>query len=193
VDQAAVGVRVKSGWAVAALVAGPAAAPVLVDVRRVELADPASAGAIQPFHAGLENPGRAGIEQTARLVRGVRRFARRSLDRLLKDYAARAGRLAAVGVVVGSQTDPATIANDHIRAHAEEGGLFRTVVVDAAERHGIRVQVVTEKVLFEEASAELRRPAAALKKALADLGPGAGHGWRAEEKSAALAAWMHLA
>jgi hypothetical protein len=42
-----------------------------------------------------------------------------------------------IGIVVGSIIDPATIANPHIRAHAQEGQLFRTVVETAAKKLGI--------------------------------------------------------
>ena len=66
----------------------------------------------------------------------VERFAEQSVADLLKTYADRAGHLAGAGVVVGSQVDPATIKQDHIRAHAEEGRLFRSVIVDAAKRSG---------------------------------------------------------
>lgn len=185
-----VGFRVKSGWAVAVLIGGAPASPVLLDVRRLQLSDPAVPASVQPFHAGLERPGDKGAKETARLVGIVERFAEKSVADLLKMYADRAGHLSGAGIVVGSQVDPATIKQDHIRAHAEEGRLFRSVIVDAAKRFGLNTTVVSEKNLHAEASAALRRSIPLLKNVVAGLGRDVDGGWRAEHKGAALAALM---
>ena len=189
-NETVVGFRVKSGWAVAVLIGGAPASPVLLDVRRVQLSDPAVPASVQPFHAGLERPGDQGSKEVARLVAIVERFAERSVADLLKTYTDRAGHLAGAGVVVGSQVDPATIKQDHIRAHAEEGRLFRSVIVDAAKRFGLNTTVVSEKNLHTEASAALRQSIPLLQKAVAALGRDVEGGWRAEHKGAALAALM---
>jgi hypothetical protein len=133
-----------------------------------------------------------GTETVARLVRVVDHFGRKSVVDLLKEYGKGSRRIVGAGIVVGSQVDPATIKNDHIRAHAEEGRLFRLVVVDSAESLGVHSTVIAEKNLFAEASNVLRRPASALRKDLVALGRGVTGSWRAEEKGAALAAWMAL-
>jgi hypothetical protein len=39
--------------------------------------------------------------------------------------------LSEAGLVVGSDSDPAVIMNPHIRVHAAEGRLFRTVIEQA--------------------------------------------------------------
>jgi hypothetical protein len=96
--------------------------------------------------------------------------------------------LAGAGVVAGSLVDPATIKQNHIRAHAEEGRLFRSVVVCAAEAFGLRTSVHSEKYLYGEAAAALRRSVPRLKHDLAALGEQADGVWRAEEKAAALVA-----
>src|SRR5690349_24426363 len=48
------GFRVHSGWAAVVAVKGPASSPAVVDRRRIELADPAIRGSLQPFHAAAE-------------------------------------------------------------------------------------------------------------------------------------------
>jgi len=191
-ERAAVGFRVKSGWAAVALVDSSTPLPTLLDVRAVQLADPAVPDSTQPYHAGLDVPNNVGIKTVARLVKIVERFSRRSVVDLLKEYA-KSRRLVGVGVVAGSLVDPATMTNDHIRAHAEEGRLFRVVVVDAAKTLGLMSTVVAEKGLYAEASTRLRRPVPSLKKDLVALGQGVDGPWRSEQKNAALAAWMALA
>lgn len=187
-NDAVVGFRVKSGWSVAVLVSVAPSEPALLDVRRVELSDPAVPGSMQPFHAGLKLPNDKGPGEVARLVQVVERFAERSLRVLLEEYKEMGGRLVGAGVVVGSLVDPSTITNDHIRAHAEEGRLFRSVVLAAARGIGLQAAVYLEKNLYAEASATLRRSVPQLKKDLIAMGREVEEGWRAEEKAAALAA-----
>jgi hypothetical protein len=189
---ATLGFRVKSGWAAAALLGGTRDAPALLDLRRVELSDPAVPDSRQPFHAALETHTHAGRQESARLVAVVERFARAALDGLVSAYAAK-HRLTGAGIVVGSAVDPATIANEHIRAHAEEGRLFRTVVSDAAARAGIPVFVHVEKKVHEEAARVLQQTADRVKQELIALGRGRVGPWRADEKLAALVAWLALA
>jgi hypothetical protein len=193
VERIAVGFRVKSGWAMAALVAGPTTSPTLLDVRRVQLSDPSVPGSVQPYHAGLDPSKADGAETVAHLVEAVRRFGKKAVADLLKEYGTGRRRLIGAGVVVGSQVDPATIKNGHIRAHAEEGRMFRLVVVDSAETLGLQPTVIAEKNLFAEASKVLQRPVSALRKDLIVLGGNVTGSWRSEEKCAALAAWMALA
>src|SRR5207245_3994796 len=105
------------------------------------------------------------------------------------------GRTAAasgVGVVVGSDIDPKRIANPHIRAHASEGRLFRTVVERAAKRHALRSVTTVERDMMPLATVVLGRSEGALKRAVTDLGGPAPGPWRAEAKMAALAAWLVL-
>ncbi|MGH7538403.1 MAG: hypothetical protein ACREMF_07200 [Gemmatimonadales bacterium] len=189
---AALGIRVKSGWAVGVLLAGPATAPRAFDRQRIELADPRVPRTRQPYHAGF------GVEQTsrqtiARLVRIVERCARRSVAALLRRYRSDGFALRGVGVVVGSVIDPARIANPHIRAHAAEGALFRRVVVDAARRGGLGASIVLEREVYRSTARAARKTERQAKAAMAEVGRGIHGRWRAEEKTAAAAAWLVLA
>jgi len=73
----ALGFRVKTGWAAAVLLAGPADAPRVLDSRRVDLCDPAEPDARQPYHAGFGTFQEDDAE-VRRQVERVRRFAQRS-------------------------------------------------------------------------------------------------------------------
>ena len=182
-----VGFRVKSGWAAAVLIAKSAKAPMVIDSRVIELADLDVADSRQPYHAGF------GTEQTdtakvTRLVRGIERFSRRTIAALLDEYRTE-HRVRRAAVVVASLTDPATIANQHMRAHASEGRLFRTVLVDGLEQCGVTVRVVLEREVYDLLGKALRRSPSQAKTRVAALGEGVGR-WRAEQKVAAAAAWL---
>jgi hypothetical protein len=188
--QAAVGFTIKSGWAAVVLVTGSAAAPAVADSRRVEISDPEVPDSTQPYHAGFGTARDAG-DELKRLVASVKSFGRKSVTGLLREYEKR-GVLRGAGVVVGSLIDPKTIGNDHIRIHAMEGQLFRTVVIEAAEKSGLKCAVLRERDLYGHASKALKQPEPAVRKALTEMGRHVEGGWRAEQKAAALSAWMLL-
>lgn len=190
--RATIGFRIKSGWAMAVLLAGPTANPRVIERRRIALSDPRMPRTRQPYHAGF------GLAQTSRrtiaaLVRIVERCARRSVDELIREARAQRLGLRGAALVVGSVTDPASISNPHIRAHASEGALFRRVVVEAAARRGLRSVVLLERDVYEAAARALRRSARQVKAMVAELGNSVEGSWRAEEKTAAAAAWLALA
>ncbi|HKC39792.1 MAG TPA: hypothetical protein VKC15_09655 [Gemmatimonadales bacterium] len=169
------------------LIAHSAKAPTVIDSRVIELADPALADSRQPYHAGV---GTAQTDPTkvTRLVRGIEGFSRHAIAALVAEYRER-HQLRRAAVVASSLTDPASIANQHMRAHASEGRLFRTVLVDGLEKCDIRVRVVLEREIYELLGKALRvRPSAAKHKVTA-LGQSVAR-WRAEQKVAAAAAWL---
>jgi len=187
----AIGVRVKSGWAAAVVLCGPPNAPQILDSLTLALSDAAVPATRQPYHAGM------GVAQTdtARLrtlIGLVERCARRSVGQLVRACRAGGRRIRGMGIVVGSDIDPARIANPHIRAHASEGRLFRTVVERAAKRHALRILTTVERELVPRAAAALRKSGGGLKRAVTKLGAPAPGPWRAEQKMAALAAWLVL-
>ena len=189
-ERAAIGFTVKSGWAAAVLIGGTADSPVVVDSRRVEISDPDIPDAKQPYHAGFGTARDAG-DELKRLVASVKSYGRKSVKTLLRDYA-KQENLRGAAVVVGSLIDPKTIGNDHIRIHAMEGQLFRGVVIDAAEKSGLKCSIHRERDLYAAAAKRLKRSEPAIRKTLAELGRGVDGGWRAEQKSAALGAWLIL-
>jgi hypothetical protein len=192
-ELAAVGFRVKSGWATVILLGGPPGAPKVIDRRTVQLADPGIPESAQPYHAGLELPMDQGPKEVARLVKVVERYARRSVAEVIDSYRNDGHRLVGAGIVVGSEVDPATIKNDHIRAHAEEGRLFRVVIEEAVKECGLPASVTADKQVLAKASKAIRRPEPRLKEDVKALGKAIGGRWRGEEKAATLAAWMLLA
>jgi len=187
----AIGFRVKSGWAATALLDGPRGDPRLIDVRRLELADPRTPGSYQPYHAstGTAQTNRAIIQ---RLVDLVLSTTLRALRGLLEEYRASGAAPQRIALVVGSTTDPASISHPHMRAHASEGQLFRHALAEAARACDLAVTTTRERDLLDAASAALGIPAVALREQVTALGRGSSFPWRAEHKQAALAAWLLL-
>jgi hypothetical protein len=188
---AAVGFTVKSGWASAVLLIRSGRSLHVADSSVVDLADPDEPDARQPYHAGFGTARETGKE-LSRLVAAVKRFGGRSMNSTLRRHADSGVALCGGGVVVGSLIDPRDIANDHIRIHALEGQLFRTVVQDGLSRIRLPYSTWRERDLFAVAVKQLGRSEARLKSALAALGREAPGPWRAEQKRAALAAWIVL-
>ena len=96
------------------------------------------------------------------------------------------------GLIVGSVIDPQRVGNLHIRAHASEGQLFRTVLADALRAHGIDCDVIVDKALPEQAVKGLRRTSGEITRTVASLGKTIGGTWRADDKAACTAAWLSL-
>ena len=190
---AALGFRVKSGWAMAVLVAGAADKPQLVKCSSILLSDPDVPGSKQPYHAALELPREQGEAVTRNLRNVVGAAAKKSVSDLLQEANALAYEVRAAALVVGSLVDPATLHNDHMRAHGYEGQLFRVVLEDALRSCKIPCAVFLEKSAYETAALALRITAPKAKRAIARLGEFHEGSWRAEEKLAALAGWTALA
>jgi hypothetical protein len=187
----ALGFRVKSGYAIAVALGGPAAAPRAVSRYTVELSDPGAAETRQPYHHGFYTH-ETDSHQIAHRIRIVERCAERSVEALLRDERLDGRSCRGAGLVVGSVIDPSTVGNPHIRAHASEGQLFRSVLESALQARGITCEVIVEKQLAAKAAASLNRRDAEIRSVVATLGRALGGPWRADEKAASAAAWMAL-
>lgn len=189
---AALGFRVKSGWAMAVLLAGPASSPRLLRCERALLSDPNVPATVQPYHAALNLPGAEAKAEVRRLVKLVNAAAKRSVKELLNQATNVGYEVHGAALVVGSLVDPATLHNDHIRAHGLEGQLFRSALEDAFRARDISCAVFLEKDAYARAAEQLRMTEAAARRTIAQLGESHEGSWRAEEKMAALAAWVAL-
>src|SRR2546423_2629553 len=174
----ALGFRVKSGVAIAVVLGGDRGAPNAVTRHIVELCDPRVAQTRQPYHDGF-GTAQQDARELARRIAIVERCADASIAALIAELRPR--KPAGAALVVGSVIDPAAVANPHIRAHANEGRLFRTVVEDALQSHGILCEVIVEKQLAARAAAGLPCRPGELTRALAAFGKAIGGHWRAAE------------
>ena len=189
---AAIGLRVKSGWATAVLVGGAIPSAQVFDRRTIELSDPAIPESRQPYHAGMGRlePNDARVASRRDVIL---RATNRSVKELIAGYRKSGYQLRAVGLVVGSLIDPARVTNPHIRAHALEGRLFREVLEEAVRSQGLSCSVIVERNIYTRGAEVLGRSTSDLQRCVTALGRSLGQPWRADEKVATLAAWLALA
>jgi hypothetical protein len=122
----------------------------------------------------------------------VRCIAQQSIATLLAGYRQQNFRIRRAALVVGSQIDPDSIANPHIRAHAFEGRLFRFVLEESLRAHRIRTKVVIERHAYAHAVEELKQTNQNVHRKIQNFGREMETPWRAEQKLAAVAAWVAL-
>ena len=82
---------------------------------------------------------------------------------------------------------------EHIRAHAAEGVLFRHVLEVGSTGNDLPSSVHSERGFEAAAAARLTLSIEEMRTVLADIGRMLGTPWRADEKAAAMAAWIGLA
>ncbi len=166
----AIGVKTKTGRAIAVALSEPATSPEFVCREELLLSVPWSESIVA-------------VKPT---IEAIDKIAAAALRQLIATVESRGFRVEWVAVVGPADRKLERIGNPHIRAHAAEGVLFRAVVEKAAKANRRQTRS------FVDPAAELKRSAREVKSALEKLGKIAGSPWRAEEKSAAIAAWVAL-
>jgi hypothetical protein len=188
---AALGFRVKSGWAAAIMLTGSARSPQLCDVQRIDLSDPRFPETRQPYHAAMGK-----LETDARKINRrvdvVRRIAEKSITKLLAGYRQQNFTIKRAALVVGSQIDPHSVTNPHIRAHALEGQLFRSVLQESLHAHRILSDILIERDAYARAAVQLKQSNENVRRMIQNFGRDTEAPWRAEQKLAAVAAWVAL-
>jgi hypothetical protein len=190
-ETAALGFRVKSGWAAVVLVTGPIDSPALRDNRVIDLCDPRVPETRQPYHATFGQL-ETDAKKKNRPTDIVHCVTKQTVTKLLSDYRRKGYSITRASLVVGSQRDPATIANPHIRAHALEGQVFRSALEQALNASGIRTAILLEHDAYVTAGAQLKKPQDDVGQTIQNLGRSSDGPWRAEQKLAALGAWVAL-
>ena len=190
-ETAAPGFRVKSGWAAAVLLTGPIGSPALRDNRVIDLSDPRVPETRQPYHATFGQL-ETDAKKTNRRTSIVHRVTKQSITDLLSDYRRKGYSITCASLVIGSQIDPASVANPHIRAHALEGQLFRSALDQALNAHGIRTFILLERDAYARAGAQLKKSGDDVRQTIQNLGRSTEASWRAEQKLAAVGAWLAL-
>lgn len=175
------------------VLAGSAAAPHVLEHHALELWDPEVPDSRQPYHAGLGLEPAHADPIVKRACDAARAVALVAVEKLVAGLRTAGCEPRGMGLVVGSDGDPTKIANPHVRAHASEGRLFREILEAGAAACELPCFVLVEHDAYDAAAKALRRNADSLQRAVTELGRGLPGPWRAEEKTAALAAWVALA
>lgn len=201
--KAAIGVRAHSGWAaVVAVGVAPGPQPEVLLRRRVSVVEPRMAGdtsmggvrgSSQPYHHVESWKIPAAEKYLAECAEIGRKMAAAALREMGEELRARGYAVAECAVLQGrgrAMPELGKILAAHPLIHTAEGIFFRRVFQDACGKLGWRVSGVREKELDEQAKSALGRDAAKAKRAIAGMGKKMGAPWTADQKMAALAAWM---
>ena len=190
---AALGFRVHSGWAVAVAISLDQRSPVVIDRRRIEMADRSKHGSVQPYHAASE----LDLKKAELFIRSCLDQATSLASEALRDtigHLNKSGyRTIGSGILQASGRPTTTLAAtlaSHAMIHTAEGEHFREALAQASEECDLPVTRVKERELYVFAERSLSLPASELAATIAGLGKTVGPPWRQDEKLAALIAWL---
>jgi len=190
--RAAIGYRVRTGTATAVLLGGPMSSPHVLARLQVPLCDADDPDARQPYHVVTEQDETRGMKLVRQTMKAATDLATRATQQLMRKAEEERLRVRAAGLVVGSDVNPASLRSLHVRAHALEGRLYREAVEAALSVCGLTCNVLVEREAVVQAAARIRTDQTQLKATLNAMGKVAGRPWGAQEKMAAIAAWVAL-
>ncbi len=192
---AAVGLRVHSGWTVLVAMCVETGEPVVLLRERVELVKTFSYKFRQPYHTAEKLPFALGREFISKVNAEARQFAYRAIRAAQAKLTKREYRLTACGLLLASGRplpELQSILASHALIHTADGELFRGALAHASARCGLPLLRVRERELLPDAAHSLGIEDAALLKQITQLGKPLGSPWSQDEKYAALVAWVAL-
>ena len=193
VTTACIGLRAKTARAIVVVLAGTAASPHAVTRTEIALASAVNPDLFQPYHEVMDLPWERATLAVHDAERAIEGAATRGLKALVDELRSRGMRVSSVGIVGAPQRNLAAIGSPHIRAHAAEGVLFRHVLEVGSAGNDLPSSVHSERGFEAAAAARLTLSIEEMRTVLADIGRMLGTPWRADEKAAAMAAWIGLA
>jgi hypothetical protein len=192
VDIASIGFRAKTAKAIVVAMALKDSRPLYLARWEVSLCDLQVPETAQPHHTVMELPWDEAKRTAASLEGRIERIASEKLSDLLTEIGSMGHRVRGAGVVGSPDRPLERIGNRHMRAHAAEGILFRRVLETAAARHHLQCRSFSDRGFEQQAASELGQSASQLQQTMAAIGHSAGRPWRADERAAAMAAWLML-
>ena len=193
--RAFIGLRARTGRAIFVVIEDlrDVSNPQVLKKGELVITDPKVAATFEPYHAVLDIPwerAKTAVRKTAAIVEAR---ATKSLSSLVRQVASDNVEVWGVGIVGAPDRNLDAIGGPHIRAHAAEGLLFRQVLDAAVDANKLHRRTFPERDLVEIAISELGRDSDWIKRRLDEMGHSVERPWRADEKSATLAAWLTLA
>lgn len=194
--RAAIGFSTHSGWAALVALGGDLRTPEVLLRERLEMTSSRLPGPKQPYH---EVEGMA-IAKAARLLeRYLENATKLAADglRTAVDGLEQRGFSGACAAILQSNGRQGgsleAILASHALIHTADGDHFRDALAEGARRCGVEATRIRQRELHERAAAALKRPADELQAQVAGLGKTVGPPWGADQKAAALLAWLLLA
>jgi len=188
----AIGLRAKTARAIAVVLGGPAGAPVVLHKTEIKLIDPKVPATAQPCHVIMDLPWPQWPKAVNKSAQAIERVAAKALAKMIEELEANGNKVIGVGVVGAPDRELARIGNPHIRAHAGEGILFRRALEVGAEANRLKWQNFSDRDFDQAAAAVVGGDYSKMKRNLDDLRQSVAAPWRADEKQAAMAAWVVL-
>ncbi len=186
-NEAALGLRAHSGWAVLIAVSNGSA----VLRRRIEMTHASGPRANQPYHAAEEME----LPQAEAFLQHTRTLAVEMAASALKDaisvLAIEGYRVSGAAVLLGSGKplpELAKILAAHPLIHTAEGVFYRDILQNACAVCGLRVTGVKEREVLDQCAASLQLPVGDLQARLSSMGKLLGAPWTQDEKLSAAAA-----
>jgi len=192
VPGATIGFRAKTAKAIAVALKTDNASPAYLARWEVALHDPGVPATSQPHHEVMGLPWTTAQSAARPLEQQIEGIAIQMLSGLVSSLQSRGFDVYGIGVVGSPDRKLERIGNPHIRAHAAEGILFRRVLEIAAAEHQLPWRSFSDRNLEEITFPQLRKTPREIKNTLASIGRAAGRPWRADERAAAIAAWLMM-
>jgi hypothetical protein len=175
------------------VLAGSIESPIVVERRRIEIADPKIAGSKQPYHAAEGLSLRDAEALVNACTEASVRLATEAVQVAIRDARQKGYEISTSGILTGSgKPIPSLdkILMSHPLLHTAEGELFRDVIARACQNHHLRVVAVKEKELMSRSQNDIGFSGELLLQHLQRIGKAIGPPWRQDEKYASLAAWI---
>jgi hypothetical protein len=185
-----------SGWAAVVVVAGDTDDPRVLTRSRIEMADPRLPGSKQPYHEVEELALEEAERRLARLRTSAGTMAHEAIRALIDDLGKCNSKPRSAGILdsSGRKGDGlAAVLTSHALIHTADGDHFREALAEGCRRCGLTVVRVRQRDLVDRAAATLHQSPARLAATVQTMGKPLGAPWGADQKSAALLAWLLLA
>ncbi len=184
-----------SGWAAVVVVGGDIDDPQVLARGRVEMADSRLPGSKQPYHEVEGVPLQEAQRRLAQLSDSATAMAYEAIRALVDDIGKKGSAPVAAGILESSGRKGdglASILASHALIHTADGNHFREALAEGCVRCDLEVVRVRQRDLADRSAATLRKSPQQLAATVSALGKILGPPWGADQKSAAMLAWMVL-
>lgn len=193
---AALGCAAHSGWA-AVVAVGEVDGRLRVLAReRILMADPGDQKAKQPYHTVEDLPIGEAAERLAAYAATAEAMARQAIQAILADLSKDGHRSIGLGILESAGRKGSSLASilaSHAMIHSADGDHFRVAIAGAGSGCGLPATRVPARDLEAAAAEAIGRPIETLRATVKEIGRDVGPPWGADQKAAALLAWLVLA
>lgn len=189
------GIAPHSGWAAVVTLCGTPKGPKVLLRSRVELIEDRFPESKQPYHAVEALAIDDAAQRLDRYRAQAEGMAYSALHNLGEDLVSRGYGLKSVGILESSGHKGSSLRSilaSHSLIHAADGDHFRNALATAAERIGLAVVRIPARDLNIQAAVCLHQPLILLRDIVNGMGRQVGSPWGADQKKAALLAWLLL-